>query len=152
MASYLVLIPPGDSDPAKIRFVSDRFAWLAFLFGPFWLLANRAWLAGLLTLALSIIFGVAGYFESLSLASSVASLALNLLIGFEAREWKALAMERRGFTLDDVVVAPDIETAEAMYFADRADHRPVTDFAPGLAGNHGSSPSGIGLMDSYSAR
>nr|WP_272213408.1 DUF2628 domain-containing protein [Marinicella sp. W31]MDC2879362.1 DUF2628 domain-containing protein [Marinicella sp. W31] len=61
MASYLVLIPPGDNDPEKIRFMPDQFAWLGFLFGPFWLLANRAFVAGFITLALSIAFGVAGF-------------------------------------------------------------------------------------------
>ncbi|MBB4121116.1 DUF2628 domain-containing protein [Martelella radicis] len=152
MGSYLVLIAPGDNDPEKIRFVRDRFAWLAFLFGPFWLLANRAWLAGFITLGVSIALGVAGYFESLSLGASAASLALNLLIGFEGREWKALAMERRGFTPDGVIVAPDLETAEAIYFSGRDEHPIFTGFAPGPAVKHGSMPSGIGLMDTYSAR
>ena len=152
MGSYLVLIPPGDNDPEKIRFIRDRFAWLAFLFGPFWLLANRAWLAGFITLALSIALAVAGYFEPLSLGASAASLALNLLIGFEGREWKALAMERRGFMADDVVVAPDIETAEAIYFAGRSEKPVFTDFTSGPAGNRSAMPSGIGLMDTYSAR
>lgn len=152
MGSYLVLIPPGDNDPEKVRFIRDRFAWLAFLFGPFWLLANRAWLAGFITLALSIALAIAGYFEPLSLGASAASLALNLLIGFEGREWKALAMERRGFIADDVVVAPDIETAEAFYFSERQGGAPFTRFAAGPAGKHGAMPAGMGLMDTYSAR
>ena len=42
---------------------------------------------------------------------------LRLAIGFEARNWLRLGLEWRGYRLDAVVMADDIEAAEARYFA-----------------------------------
>nr|WP_272213407.1 hypothetical protein [Marinicella sp. W31]MDC2879361.1 hypothetical protein [Marinicella sp. W31] len=46
-------------------------------------------------------------------------------------------MERRGFTLDGVVVAPDIGTAEAIYFAEKQGSAPFTHLRPALPPNMG---------------
>ena len=40
-----------DTAPVLVR---EGFSWGAFAFGPFWLLAQRAWIAGLLVLCADI--------------------------------------------------------------------------------------------------
>ena len=152
MASYLVLSLPGDENPEKLRFIRDGFSWLALIFGPFWLLANRAWLAGFITLVLSVALSIAGFDEGLAFASSAASLALNLFIALEGREWKARAMQKRGCRLEDVIVAPDIDTAEEIFFAGHGEITPLPEFRAGSVDKGHPATSGIGLMDAYSEK
>ena len=149
MASFLVLAPAGDDAPERVRFIRDGFSWGALVFGPFYLLANRAWLAGFATLVIAILLSVAGLYEGLSFAAGIASLALNLFIALEGREWKARAMERRGFRLKDVIVADDIETAEEIYFSGLDSASP---FSAIRAAADPWPAGGIGLMDAYSKK
>jgi len=133
MRSYLVLSPDENADPEKLRFICDGFSWLALIFGPFWLLANRVWMAGLLTLLASVILAVAGGFEHLAFATGAASLALNLFIALEALGWKAHAMEKRGWQLRDVIVASGIDEAEELYFSSTERDTGPSFTVPGLA-------------------
>ncbi|WP_045679958.1 DUF2628 domain-containing protein [Martelella endophytica] len=148
MASFLVLEPAGDDAPERVRFIRDGFSWAGLIFGPFYLLASRAWIAGFSTLVISILLSVAGFYEGLSFAAGAASLALNLFIALEGREWKAAAMERRGFRLRDVIVASDIETAEEIYFSGRESVSPFS----AIRATDPWPAGGIGLMDAYSKK
>lgn len=119
MAGYLVLTGPF-SDGVKFekaRFIKDGFSWLALIFGPLWLLVNRAWLAGTVTLILSVALTVLSAFEPFGFAAMAASLALNLFIALEGREWKARAMVKRDWQLQDVVVAASLDEAEELFFS-----------------------------------
>ncbi|WP_176085122.1 DUF2628 domain-containing protein [Martelella sp. HB161492] len=153
MASFLVLLPPGESAekaPEKTVFIRDGFAFWALVFGPFWLLFQRAWRAGSLTLVLSLLIAAAGDLGGFDMEAGLCAIALNIFIALEARGFAANAMERRGFRLDAVIVADDIDEAEELYFAgfEEAETAPP-DFATKGPTRAEPAPSGIALMDAY---
>ena len=53
MNTYTAHLAPGRA-PVLLR---DGFSWGAFFFGPFWLLAHRAWIPGAVAL---LLFALAG--------------------------------------------------------------------------------------------
>ncbi|WP_181409763.1 DUF2628 domain-containing protein [Martelella alba] len=153
MASFLVLLPPGqgaEKAPEKTVFLRDGFSFWALVFGPFWLLFQRVWLAGVITLIVSVLLGIAGDMGGFDIASGLFSVALNIFIALEARGFKAHAMEKRGFRLDAVIVADDLDEAEELYFAGFAGaETALPDFATKGPQRAEPAASGIGLMDAY---
>nr|WP_286675500.1 DUF2628 domain-containing protein [Rhizobium sp. CSW-27] len=119
MTSFVVLTPPGgpDRDHASTCFVADRFAWLGFVFPGLWLLFHRCWLIGLAVLAAQLaaawLTDQSGFFW----AGTFSELALGLLIGLEGRQIVMRNLMAKGWTMVDVVAAPDLSTAEMMYFS-----------------------------------
>jgi hypothetical protein len=86
--------------------VREGFSVWAFLFGPLWLLARRLWLALL------------GYLLVGAAISALpdpwegwAVLALQLLLGFHARDLERWTLGRRGFVSGGVVVGNDEDDA-----------------------------------------
>lgn len=113
------------ADPARnARFVRDSFSWLAFLFAPLWLLANRMFVVLLVALALGAVLGLLA--APLLGAATVAWAGVVVLLwfGFEARSLKRWAMARRGWRMTAVVEARRFIEAERRYFAHRADLPP----------------------------
>lgn len=118
MVSYLVLIPPGRpaSDPG-VRFIADGFHRLAFLFPGLWLLGKRQWLAGLAALALDLGLSAAMGLSQAALSAVVAELALRLIVALEGGAFVARQLERQGYRLAAMIDAPDLDTAEEIFFA-----------------------------------
>lgn len=121
MAMFTVHIPPAAAGqrpaPEDIIFLRDEFSWAAFIFGPFWLLWKRAWLAALLwTLALAAAYGVAWSLRVPKDAMSIIGLAFGVLLGFEGNQLRAWTLARRGYVESDVVMGHDAEEAEAVFF------------------------------------
>jgi hypothetical protein len=134
MAVYTVHVPRGRwgerPTPEKIVFLRDGFSVAAFLFGPFWLLWRRAWLAALLW---TILLGVVGALAATGLsreAVSVLEIALGALLGFEGSRLVAWTLARRGYAESAVIVAENLEDAETSFFASLQAGGPV---APGAA-------------------
>jgi hypothetical protein len=104
----------ADSPPVLVR---EGFAWGAFVFGPLWLLAQRAWIAGVLALCAVIAIAV--------LASEPArfllSLALAWLLGLVGHDLKRGGLQRRGYLLAHVVAAADGDAALARLLERRPD-------------------------------
>ena len=119
MITYFVLTPPGgpDRDHVSTRFVADKFAWVAFIFPGFWLLFHRCWLIGLATLALQAVAVWMTEQPSLFWAGTLTEIAISLLIGLEAHHIHVRNLVSKGWTLADLVAAPDLATAEAFYFS-----------------------------------
>jgi len=121
MAIYRVHMPLGLAPLAaadRTRFVREGFAFWALVFGPFWLLAKRQWLAlgvWILGAALAAIAISAGLLPEDSAAWLYWLTALYL--GFEGRNIVSAALERRGAPLVDVAVGPDRLTAERAFFS-----------------------------------
>ena len=115
MTAYNVLVPPGDA--AGTVFVPDRFSRTAFIFGPLWLLRHRVW-RGLIGYAtIFVLFSWALRWFGLPVASySFVTLLLALFIGLEGSALRRAALERRGFRLTDVVISPDADHAEQVFF------------------------------------
>ena len=81
----------------------ERFSWGGFLFGPFWLLAHRAWIAGLIALAADIAIAAA----RIGPAGTILGFGISWLIGLFGQDLRRWSLERRGFALAEVVTARD---------------------------------------------
>ena len=111
--------PPADriDRGERLAFVRDGFSWSAALFTPIWLLAYRLWwpllayvLAGaaIELLRESVSFDV-GW-------TSLAGLALSLLIGFEADTLRRWSLGRRGWSTLGSVSGRNAEDCERRWF------------------------------------
>ncbi len=101
MALYTVHLPPetGDRvvDAQGAVFVPEAFSWGALIFGPLWLLINRAWFGLLVWLAFTAVMLAAGYalHPPEGLISS-ALLVIAIFFGFEGRQLKRLRPAPQG--------------------------------------------------------
>lgn len=120
MASYLVLTPPGgpETDHARTRFVRDGFSLVAFLFPGIWLLTKRLWLAGILALVLQALAVSIAQQQGFLFAGLALTLAVSTLAALEGPSLVAGNLERKGWVLDGIIVADDIDAAEELYFND----------------------------------
>ena len=154
MKSYLVLTPPGtDPDHEKTVILADRFSWLALFFPSIWLLTKRLWLAALAVFLAQVAAGQLMQVSGFAVAGFLAAVSINLLVALEGRHFYSESLIRRGWTLQDVVMAADLDTAEEIYFAGL----PQASTAPVAVANWANSvrtPSaagwdrgGIGLFD-----
>lgn len=97
--------------------VKEGFSLWAALFGPFWLLAQRAWIAGVLLLCLDL-------GSTLLLPDrygTIVSLGLAWAMGVFGRDIIRWSLARRGYVLADVVAA----TAEDLAFGRILTARPA---------------------------
>ena len=95
----------------------ESWSWGAFLFGPFWLAAHRAWIAAVIDLALVVL--IAALVPDR--AQGPALLALALLLGLLGRDLVRWSLERRGYRLEHVLAARDEEAALGRLLTARAD-------------------------------
>ena len=119
MRVWTVHLPPKlDRDGRPSRrvpvLVSEGFSWGAFLFGPFWLLANRLWLPALLWFV-----AAAAALLLASVGGALALPALQFLLGCHARDLRRRALARRGYAQAHVVAERDEERALARLVAAR---------------------------------
>ncbi|MBY0613453.1 MAG: DUF2628 domain-containing protein [Beijerinckiaceae bacterium] len=138
MAIYTVHVKqgiPGVDDRRRAAidavFLRDGFSPAAFVFGPFWLLANRLWLAALVYAALAVTLAfVATVLHLPPAAASLLTLLLNLLLGLEARNLVREKLERRGFAAVKVVQGTKLDDAERRFFAAwQPEAEPITERA-----------------------
>lgn len=121
MAVYVVMEPPGRGhDADATTFVRDGFSWLGFLAPPLWLLWHRLWIeAGLAVLVIgaSVAFGEA---FDLQFIATPLTLLVMLLVGLEGQALRIAAMARHGWRQWGVVVADNLDDADARYATDAA--------------------------------
>jgi hypothetical protein len=93
-----------DAEPVLVR---EGFAWGALFFGPVWLFAHRAWIAGAISLAAYVLTGVlvAGP------AAAILAVGLALILGFAGHDLRRWALEHRGYLLAHVLAAADRDDA-----------------------------------------
>ncbi len=93
------------------RLVREGFSLGAFLFGPLWLFAHRAWVAGVIALAvLWVILQLAAAMPG-SLVPGLLLLAYALLLGCNGRDLERWSLGRQGFTETYVVTGRNREAA-----------------------------------------
>jgi hypothetical protein len=94
----------SDAEPVLVR---EGFAWGALFFGPVWLFAHRAWIAGAISLAAYVLTGVlvAGP------AAAILAVGLALILGFAGHDLRRWALEHRGYLLAHVLAAADRDDA-----------------------------------------
>ena len=149
MTTYTVLAP---RDPARTQFVPDRFSRAAFIFGPLWLLWHRVWrgLIGYATV-LVLVTWATRWFQLPPAALSITLALLALFLGFEGPALRRAALERRGFRLADIVVSPNREHAESVFF-ERWRDEPEAPPAPPPARGAARTPDVLGLFPEAGGR
>lgn len=136
MKSYVVLTPPeGGRFDEKAIFVRDGFSLLALLMPVIWFLWHRMWWWALGYLTVSILLGWAIERTEWSGTGIAAALLLSLFAGLEGRIMRVRTLERRGWTVREMIAAPDRDAAESLYFATAEDVRSKT--APTAASGRG---------------
>jgi Protein of unknown function (DUF2628) len=108
--------PPDRIDRAEgLVFVKDGFSWTAALFAPIWLIVHRLWLPLLgYVLVSALILWLGSLFDSG--LDTLASLALHLLIGFEADALRRWGLERRGWSTIGTVTGRTADECERRFF------------------------------------
>ena len=107
MRIYTAHLAPGRTP----RLVREGFSLGAFLFGPFWLFAHRAWVAGVIALALLIGLGV---FASAMSGSNVPFLLLlgyAALLGWNGRDLCRWSLARQGYEESHILAGRDSDAA-----------------------------------------
>jgi len=97
--------------------VRDGFAWGAMLFGPFWLLAHRAWVPAALS------FATYAMVQALmpQVVCVVLIPAIMLLHGQNGSDMIGWGLERRGYLLAHVIAARSEAEAFARLLTERPD-------------------------------
>lgn len=113
MKSYTAHLKP-DHTPILLH---EGWSWGAALFGPFWLLAFRAWIAGLILLAVTIVVQV---FAPPALGAII-GFGMFVLSGTMGRDVLRWSLERRGYVMEHVLAARDEEGALARLLHARTD-------------------------------
>lgn len=137
MPVFTVHAPRADDEklqcaaPDQFCIVRDGFYVWAFLFGPFWLLYRRLWLATLGYLVVMAAFAMA--LTALHAGGGiwfVVALLLASLLGLEAGSLCRWTLARRGWQSVCVVVGEDPEIVERRFFNRLvADQPPPISFA-----------------------
>jgi hypothetical protein len=104
----------SDAAPVLVR---EGFSLGALLFGPLWLAAHRAWIPAAFALAAWVAIGALAT-DGTSAALSLGLLLLQGLSGHDLRRW---SLERRGFTLAQVISARRAEGAFEQLLRRRPD-------------------------------
>ena len=143
MASFVVLTPPDRVNAREnATFIRDGFSLLALIFPFFWLLWYRLWFAAILLLLISV--GLAFAIEALPQWSPVAIAASVLLSAYVALEGNGMRIankERQDWTIDAIIEAQNVATAEEIYFSDNSDASPTTGPGRPVDGKAGVWPS-----------
>jgi hypothetical protein len=102
----------ADGTAADAVLVRDGFCWPAAILGPLWAIANGLWLAAA---GLIVVAGGAGAAAALAPLPPAFGLALVLavsaLVGWHGADIRAWTLERAGYRLERVIVAPSREEA-----------------------------------------
>ncbi len=113
MRIYTAHLRPA-REPILVR---EGFTLAGFLFGPLWLLAHRAWIPAIFTLAAFVwIFALAP-----TALLGPLSFGLALIIGLTGRDMVRWSLGRNGYAFAHVVAAGDQDSALARLYAARAD-------------------------------
>ncbi len=110
MRSYTVQRPPYLGSAILLP---EGFSFWAFLFGPLWFLFNGLWMSAMLLALLHMaLTGAFQHFGVPEVFSGIAAFAVSILVGFNARDWWRLMLDRQGFTFLGVVQSNSLERAE----------------------------------------
>lgn len=111
--------PAGDAAKRadQLVFVKDGFNWWAFFIAPLWMLANRMWLVFIGYLVVSAaIGGLFAFFQVDMTWAGLASLALNMIVAFEADSLQRWTLERKGWRMVGVVSGANMRECERRFF------------------------------------
>lgn len=130
MKTFLVFEPADDGRDAetadRVRFLREKFYWLALFFAPLWLLWHRLWLGFFGWLIAEMLIGIAAFaFELDPRVAVIAALLPSLVVAFEGIELRRRKLLRGRHREAAVVVGRDREDAERRFFAEWANSAPA---------------------------
>jgi hypothetical protein len=151
MAVYVVMEPPGRApDTAATVFVRDGFSWVAFLVPPLWLLWHRLWIEAVLAFVALGFLSTLGEAFGFMLADSLLTFLVMLFIGLEGQALRIAALARRGWKQWGVVVADDLDDADARYALDAGtalrEHAPEPSIVPDPTFARPAQQASLGLV------
>jgi len=112
MTAFLVLASPGAQIPDERSVViADRFAPFAFVAPVIWLLFHRLWLEAFAAILVTVTATVLASTAGQPVLGIALDLALSLIVALEGRNWRAAALQRRGWRLVDVIETDDPDLA-----------------------------------------
>ena len=106
-----------DADRQTV-FVKEGFCWPAFFVPLLWLIYHRLWLG---ILAFFLVAGIVGVISQMLNSPPTVlalSVALNLLVGAEANNWRRWTLRRKDYDPQAIVGATSLELAETKYFTE----------------------------------
>jgi hypothetical protein len=95
------------------RLIREGFSLGAFLFGPLWLFAHRAWVAGIIALAVLIGIGVVASAMAGSGVPLILVLGYAALLGWNGRDLCRWSLARQGYDESHVLAGQDSDAAYA---------------------------------------
>jgi hypothetical protein len=113
MRIYTAHLAPGRAS----RLVPEGFSLGAFVFGPLWLFAHRAWLAGVIALALLIVLGLLAGSMPDSSTPSILLLGYAALLGWNGRDLCRWSLARQGYEESHILAGRDGDAAYARLIA-----------------------------------
>ena len=99
-----------DADGA-IKLVREGFNFWAFLLGTFWALYHRLWVVAGVYLGVSVAMGML----LPPVPANIMQLAVAILIGLEAQDFRRAALTLKGYEEQAVIVAHDSLEAEMRF-------------------------------------
>ncbi|MCF8470008.1 MAG: DUF2628 domain-containing protein [Parvibaculum sp.] len=109
-------LPGAPLDGAGLVLVKEGFSFPAFVFSWMWLLWHRLWVALGLWLGLTVLVSLIADFLYGAGAAAICSLALQLVLGFEANDIRRWTLARRGYRFAGITGGATIEDAERLFF------------------------------------
>ena len=103
MKTYTALLK-SDAEPVLVK---EGFSWGALFFGPFWLVAHRAWIAAAITLGAYVL--IAAFLTRP--AANILSAGLMLILGLTGNDLRRWALQNRGYLLLHVLAARNRDDA-----------------------------------------
>ena len=123
---------PDRMDRAEsLVFVKEGFTWSAAIFTPLWMIVNRLWwpLVGYI-IAVGTLEGIRLLEVVPATWPSLVSLALHILVGFEADTLRRWSLDRRGWTMQGSVSGKNAAECERRFFDQWLPDQPVIAPAP----------------------
>jgi hypothetical protein len=121
MARYVVLDERGAHSGDTVRIIRDGFHAMAFILPVVWLLWNRLWLhAALMFAVMGLTAAALNTFapQSAPALTGLVNFALGLLTALEGTAWLVADRERKGASVQSVVLARNLREAEELCAAD----------------------------------
>ena len=109
MRIFTAYLAPGRAP----RLIREGFSLGAFLFGPVWLFAQRAWVAGIIALAVLIGLSVVASVLNGSNLPLILLLGYAALLGWNGRDLCRWSLARQGYEESHVLAGRDSDAAYA---------------------------------------
>lgn len=118
MRVYTLHYPSGaDALREEPILIKEGFNWVAAIFTGLWALWKGLWLVALVILVVSgglqVALELVGADQTVHIT---AGLGLSVIVGFCANDWRRAKLRRRGFRLQGVVAAGDMDSARRRWF------------------------------------